>query len=53
VDGLLAALFWWDRREVFPSIAITSADVPVSDATQATKQRWNAAASSVAKISPR
>jgi hypothetical protein len=34
-------------------MAITSADVPVSAATQATKQRWNFSASSVAKISPR
>ena len=49
----LAPFFWYDRREVLPSIAITSAGVPVSAATQATKQRWNCAASSVAKISPR
>jgi hypothetical protein len=35
----LPPFFWWDRREVFPSIAITSADAPVSDATQATKLR--------------
>jgi hypothetical protein len=31
----------------------TSAAMPVIDATQATKQRWNASASSVARISPR
>ena len=38
---------------VLPSMAITPAGAPVSAATQATKQRWNASASSVAKISPR
>ena len=42
-----------DRREVLPSMAITSVDTPVSDATQATKQRWNASASRVARMSPR
>ena len=31
-------------------MAITSADVPVSAATQATKQRWNFPASSVENI---
>src|ERR1035437_1460931 len=34
-------------------MAITSAGVPVSAATHATKQRWNCPASSVANISPR
>jgi putative ABC transport system substrate-binding protein len=32
---------------------LPAADVPVSAATQATKQRWNFPASSVAKVSPR
>ena len=35
---------------VLPSMAITSAGAPVSAATQATKQRWKASASSVAKM---
>jgi hypothetical protein len=41
-----------DLRDVLPSMAMTSADTPVMLATQATKQRWNIVASSVAKISP-
>src|SRR3954470_638954 len=43
---------WYDRRTVLPSIAITPAGAPVSDATQATKHCWNFSASSVAKMSP-
>ena len=31
--------FRYERRDVFPSIAITSAGTPVSDDTHATKQR--------------
>ena len=53
VDGRLAALFWPERREVLPSMAITPAGAPISEATQATKQRWNSSASSAAKMSPR
>ena len=30
--------FWPDRREVLPSMAMTSAETPVSDATQPAKQ---------------
>ena len=41
-----------DRRTVLPSMAMTSTGVLVSAATQSTKQRWNASASSVAKMSP-
>jgi len=47
-----------DRREVLPLMAITSratisAGAPVSEAIQATKQRWNASASSEARMAPR
>jgi len=42
-----------ERREVLPSMAITTAGVLVSAETRATKQRWKACASSVAKMSPR
>jgi hypothetical protein len=42
-----------ERREVLPSMAMTSAGVLVSAETHETKQRWKASASSVAKISPR
>jgi hypothetical protein len=35
------------------SIATTPAGTPISDATQATKQRWKCAASRAAKMSPR
>jgi hypothetical protein len=51
--GALPLDFWPERREVLPSMAITSAGVPTSAATQATKQRWNASASTAAKMSPR
>src|SRR5258708_27536671 len=44
---------WQAPANVLPSMAITSADTPISLATQATKRRWNSAASSVAKMSPR
>jgi hypothetical protein len=43
---------WAEPRNVLPSKAITSADTPISLATQATKRRWNCVASSVAKMSP-
>src|SRR5712664_3202416 len=46
-------LLWEEPRNVLPSMAITSADTPISLATQATKRRWNSVASSVAKMSPR
>src|SRR6516162_7156993 len=42
-----------EPRNVLPSMATTSADTPISLATQATKRRWNSALSSVAKMSPR
>ena len=42
-----------ERRDVLPSMAINSAGVLVSAATQATKQRRKAWASSVAKMSPK
>jgi hypothetical protein len=51
--GSFDPFFWYERRNVLPSMAMNSADVLVSAATQATKQRWNACASSVAKTSPR
>src|SRR4051794_30730264 len=51
VDGALPLVFWPERREVLPSMAITSAGVPTSEAIQATKQRWNASASTAAKMS--
>ena len=51
--GALPLVFWPERREVLPSMAITSAGVPTSEAIQATKQRWNASASTAAKMSPR
>src|SRR5215469_5972531 len=44
---------FFDRRDVLPSMAITSDGIPVSAATHATKQRWNCLASSVASMSPR
>ena len=51
--GDLPPFFWPDRREVLPSIAITSTGAPISGApinqvTHETKQRWNCSASSVA-----
>jgi hypothetical protein len=49
MDGGLFPLF---LIRVLPSTAITPAGAPVSDATQATKHRWNFSASSVAKMSP-
>ena len=42
-----------ERREVLPSMVITSAVVPSSASTQAAKQRWNCTESRLAKISPR
>src|SRR5271154_4107439 len=48
-----APFLWAEPRNVLPSMAITSADTPISLATQATKRRWNSVASSVAKMSPR
>ena len=42
-----------ERRDVLPSMAISSAGVLISAATQATKQRRKAWASSVAKMSPK
>ena len=53
VDGLLGVLLEPERREVLPSMATTLRRTPISDDTQATKQRRNASASSVAKMSPR
>ena len=53
VDRRFGALLLVGSAQVLPSMAITSAGVPVSAATQATKQRWNCSASSIAKISPR
>jgi hypothetical protein len=50
--GALLSVLPPDRRTVFPSIAITPAEMPVTEATQATKQRSNCSASRVAKISP-
>src|SRR6201987_5473500 len=44
---------FFDRRDVLPSMAITSDGMPVSPATHATKHRWNCSASSVARMSPR
>jgi hypothetical protein len=41
-----------DRRDVFPSIAMTPSGIPVIDATQAAKQLWNCPASSTARMSP-
>ena len=42
-----------DRRDVFPSIAMTPSGIPVIDATHAAKQLWNCPASSTARMSPR
>ena len=50
--GAWLSLLRPDRRTVLPSIAITPAGTPVTEATQATKQRWNCSASRVAKMSP-
>jgi hypothetical protein len=51
--GSLAFFFEPERREVLPSMAMTSAAVLISAETQATKRRRKASASSVAKMSPR
>jgi hypothetical protein len=51
MDRLLRPFF--DRRDVLPSMAITSDGIPVSAATHAMKHRWNCLASSVARMSPR
>ena len=42
-----------ERRIVLPSMATTPSGTPIRAATQATKQRWNASASRVARMSPR
>src|SRR5262249_34087949 len=49
----LPRFLWAEPRNVLPSKAITSADTPISLATQATKRRWNCVASRLAKMSPR
>ena len=61
--GALPLFLWPERREVLPSMATTfwattfwpttSRGAPVRLATQATKQRWKASASSEARMSPR
>ena len=53
MDGGLASRLRPERRDVLPSMAITPSGVPVSAATQATKQRWNCSASRTARMSPR
>ena len=51
--GAWASFLAPERRSVLPSMAITSLGAPVSAATQFTKQRWNCAASSTDRMSPR
>ena len=50
--GAMSPVLRPDRRTVLPSIAMTPSGMPVTEATQATKQCWNCSASSVAKMSP-
>ena len=52
MDRLFGPLLLVGRRTVLPSMAITSADVLVSAAAHATKQRWNATGSSLARMMP-
>jgi hypothetical protein len=48
--GSFDPFFWYLRRKVLPSMAMTSPGVSVSAAAQMTKQRWNAPASCVATM---
>jgi len=50
--GVSSPFFLNERRLVFPSMAITSADIPVEAAAHATKHCWSRSGSSAARPNP-